>query len=61
MGLSRATTVCVVVCLFKEFQLAASYEGLVETVPGVTTLNRLCITLHYITLHYKLHYIHYTR
>jgi len=36
VGLSRATTVCVVVCLFKEFQLAASYEGLVETVPGVT-------------------------
>ena len=24
-----------IVCLFKEFQLAASYEGLVETVPGV--------------------------
>ena len=23
------------VCLFKEFQLSASYEGLVETVPGV--------------------------
>merc|ERR1712137_1361453 len=35
VGLSRATTVCVIVCLFKEFQLAASYEGLVETVPGV--------------------------
>merc|ERR1712117_945879 len=35
VGLSRATTVSVIVCLFKEFQLAASYEGLVETVPGV--------------------------
>merc|ERR1739838_1166813 len=32
---SRATTGCVAVCLFKEFQLSASYEGLVETVPGV--------------------------
>merc|ERR1712106_640557 len=35
VGLSRATTGCVAVCLFKEFQLSASYEGLVETVPGV--------------------------
>eukprot|EP00092_Neocalanus_flemingeri_P009789 GFUD01010547.1.p1 GENE.GFUD01010547.1~~GFUD01010547.1.p1 ORF type:complete len:505 (-),score=129.15 GFUD01010547.1:128-1642(-) len=35
VGLSRATTACVAVCLFKEFQLSASYEGLVETVPGV--------------------------
>ena len=35
VGLSRATTGCVAACLFKEFQLAASYEGLVETVPGV--------------------------
>merc|ERR1712198_246719 len=35
VGLSRATTGCVAVCLFKEFLLSASYEGLVETVPGV--------------------------
>merc|ERR1712002_1424201 len=35
VGLSRATTASVVACLFREFQLAASYEGLVETVPGV--------------------------
>merc|ERR1711892_1329889 len=35
VGLSRATTGRVAVCLFKEFQLSASYEGLVETVPGV--------------------------
>merc|ERR1711970_730073 len=35
VGLSRATTGCVAACLFKEFQLFASYEGLVETVAGV--------------------------
>merc|ERR1712240_492299 len=35
VGLSRATTACVIACLFKEFQITASYEGLVETVPGV--------------------------
>merc|ERR1712117_126084 len=35
VGLSRATTACVVACPFKEFQISASYEGLVETVPGV--------------------------
>merc|ERR1711915_129305 len=35
VGLSRATTASVVACLFKEFLLSASYEGLVETVPGV--------------------------
>merc|ERR1711950_6174 len=35
VGLSRATTACVVACLFKEFQISASYEGLIETVPGV--------------------------
>merc|ERR1712042_186150 len=35
VGLSRATTGCVVACLFREFLLSASYEGLVETVPGV--------------------------
>merc|ERR1711937_409433 len=33
--LSRSTTGCVAACPFREFQLAASYEGLVETVPGV--------------------------
>merc|ERR1712137_1308324 len=35
VGLSRSTTGAVAACLFREFQLAASYEGLVETVPGV--------------------------
>ena len=35
MGLSRATTASVAACMFKEFQLSASYEGLVETVPGM--------------------------
>merc|ERR1712073_121118 len=36
VGLSRATTGCVIACLFKEFQINASFEGLVETVPGVS-------------------------
>merc|ERR1712212_893862 len=35
VGLSRATTGCVIACLFKEFQTSASFEGLIETVPGV--------------------------
>merc|ERR1712228_836998 len=35
VGLSRATTGCVIACLFKDFQINASFEGLVETVPGV--------------------------
>merc|ERR1712128_353587 len=35
VGLSRASTGCVVACLFKEFQISASFEGLLETVPGV--------------------------
>merc|ERR1712112_320563 len=35
VGLSRATTGRVIACLFKEFQISASFEGLVETVPGV--------------------------
>merc|ERR1711963_1140299 len=35
VGLSRATTGSVTACLFKEFQINASFEGLVETVPGV--------------------------
>merc|ERR1739844_857521 len=33
--LSRSTTGCVSTCLFREFQLSASFEGLIETVPGV--------------------------
>merc|ERR1712215_561630 len=37
VGLSRATTGCVIACLFKEFQICASYEGVVETVPGMNT------------------------
>merc|ERR1712241_1383381 len=35
VGLSRATTGCAIACLFKEFQISASFEGLVETVPGI--------------------------
>jgi len=35
VGLSRATTGCVATCIFKEFQISASFEGLVETVPGM--------------------------
>merc|ERR1712128_183468 len=35
VGLSRATTGSVIACLFREFQINASFEGLVETVPGV--------------------------
>merc|ERR1712152_100651 len=38
VGLSRATTGCVIACLFKEFQINASFEGLVETVPVVMDL-----------------------
>merc|ERR1712038_388619 len=34
VGLCRATTGSVIACLFKEFQINASFEGLVETVPG---------------------------
>jgi len=37
LGLSRATTGCVIACLFKEFQLSAGYDGLVNVVPGVNT------------------------
>ena len=33
--MSRSTTGCACACLFREFQLSASYQGLVETVPGV--------------------------
>merc|ERR1711881_262016 len=35
VGLSRATTGSVAACLFKEFQINASFEGLVETVPAM--------------------------
>merc|ERR1712066_1111428 len=35
VGLSRSTTGCVCACLFREFQISASFEGLIETVPGV--------------------------
>merc|ERR1712055_931790 len=35
VGLSRATTGSVAACLFKEFQINASFEGHVETVPGM--------------------------
>jgi len=35
VGLSRATTGCVIACLFREFQITASFDGLLHTVPGV--------------------------
>merc|ERR1719500_1921868 len=35
VGLSHSTTGCVAACLFREFQLAGSLEGVVQTVPGV--------------------------
>merc|ERR1711908_250737 len=35
VGLSSSPTGSVIACLFKEFQINASFEGLVETVPGV--------------------------
>ena len=35
VGLSRATTGACIACLFKEFQINASFDGLVHTVPGV--------------------------
>merc|ERR1719489_279046 len=35
VGLSRSTTGCIAACLFREFQISASFEGLVETVPGM--------------------------
>ena len=35
VGLSRATTGCVIACLFREFQITASFDGLVHSVPGV--------------------------
>merc|ERR1712106_450947 len=35
VGLSRSTTGCVIACLFKEFQINASFDGLVQTVAGV--------------------------
>merc|ERR1740128_1548593 len=35
VGLSRATTGCVAACVFKEFQISASFEGLVDKVPGM--------------------------
>ena len=35
VGLSRAVTGSVIACLFKDFQINASFDGLVHTVPGV--------------------------
>merc|ERR1711892_418150 len=35
VGLSRATTGCIASCLFKEFQISASFDGLLTTVPGM--------------------------
>merc|ERR1712008_153069 len=38
VGLSRATTAGVISCLYKELQINASFDGLVQTVPGVNTV-----------------------
>ena len=35
VGLSRATTGCVIACLFREFQITSSFDGLIHSVPGV--------------------------
>jgi len=35
VGLSRSTTGCVAACLFRDYQISASFEGLIETVPGI--------------------------
>ena len=35
VGLYRATAGCVVACLFKEFQISAAFESLIETVSGI--------------------------
>ena len=69
VGLSRATTGCVIACLFKEFQINASFEGLVETVPGVNLDllkmdryidNEIIVHFHYITItyHYNIITLH---
>jgi len=34
-GLSRATTGCVIACLFREFQVGSSFSKLIDTVPGL--------------------------
>ena len=66
VGLSRATTGCTISCLFKEFQINASFEGLVETVPGVNLDllkmdryidNEIIVHFHYITITLVSHYI----
>jgi len=36
VGLSRATTGAVIACLFKDFQINASFQGLTQTVAGVS-------------------------
>merc|ERR1712115_712142 len=36
VGLSRATTGAVMACLFKDFQINASFQGLTQTVAGVS-------------------------
>ena len=35
VGDARATTGAVISCIFKEFQLVAEYDGLIESIPGV--------------------------
>jgi len=35
VGLARATTGCVIACLFREFQVSSSFSGLINTVPGL--------------------------
>jgi len=37
IGDARATTGGVIACIFKEFQVSACYDGLINTVPGVDT------------------------
>jgi len=35
LGDARATTGCVIACIFKEFQISASYDGLIASIPEV--------------------------
>merc|ERR1711970_1040539 len=49
VGLSRATTGCVASCLFKEFQISASFDALLTTVPGMDQallkMDRYCMDM----------------
>jgi len=35
VGLARSTTGCVIACLFREYQVKHSFDGLIHTIPGL--------------------------